>query len=272
MSAFQKWVAMHKTPAFCLISAVEIVAYGSLLYLLSCPIWGLVLMAGFLLCFNYLFVHVAHAVVLKKPLDALSCQGDPEPLLHITAQLLTAKHHEADRQALLINHCVALRELGELQRAMELLSGLNIDKSAGAAPAIKVIYYHNLADLCDLLGDAAGAEIWLNKSLQIYNDMPDNKLKRGLKDVITLTTAEQLISQGQGDEAARLLQQLPTDQLTVRVSAALLRARICLLQNDRKTALLNLRDVVRCGNKLYAVRQAQQRIQELETSGVDAAR
>lgn len=263
MTKLNKWVAKHQRLAWILFSAIEILVYAPLLYELGCPIGAIVLIALLLVSFNYLFVKSAILVLLKKPMEALTVHGDPEPLLHITEELVTFKLSEADHQVMQINYCVALRETGELQKAHDILTSINIDKCSGMPPVNKATYYNNLADIFNLLGDEAQAEIWQLKMLQIYHDMPENKFKSGLKHSMLLVSAENCIRHGDYSQAMLWLNQTEPTDLSKKTAIALLRAQLSLKTDDIEAAKRELNEIVRIGNKLYAVKIAEKMLSEL---------
>lgn len=263
MLAFYKWVTKHKTLAMWLFSAIEIFIYASLLYSIHCPMWAIYLVALVLMIINYMFAYSAQQLLLKKPLETLSRSGDPDPLFFITEELLTFKSSETNRELLLINHCVALRERGELQRVHDILTGINIDKHAGTPPYIKAVYYNNLADILDLLGDSAQADIWYAKMMQIYTDMPENRFKRALKNTVLLSSAEHCLRQGECNQALQLLRSVEHDGLQRSISVALLCARASLQMSERESARQHLQYIIANGNRLYAVTIAQELLNNL---------
>ena len=245
---------------FCLL---VIPAYSWAFYTLSFPIWSIILINLIFVFINYIFIESIDTYLLKKPLEALSSHGHPEPLYFITRELLPFKRSEAQRQILLINHCVAMRELGALAEVRDTLMATNIDKVAGTLPMTKVVYYNNLSDIFSLLGDNAQAEIWYSKMMQIFNDMPENKFKKSLEQTVAMATAGNHFIKGEYSEALNILNQTKPDSLYSKVNAALIYAQINLKLNNIEEAKDKLNYIVANGNKLYAVKLAKEMLEKL---------
>lgn len=263
MLPLNKWVAEHKMLALVLFSGIEIFVYSFFFYKLDFPLWSIILIDLLLIFINYMFVHSTQNVLLKKPLEALSKHGDPEPLFYATQELLTFKNTQSDRQLLLLNHCAALRELGELQKVQDILKAINIDKLSGTLPITKAVYYNNLSDIYGLMGDSSQAEIWYLKMMQIYRDMPENKFKKVFQNTAFIATAESYFRKGDDDQAVSMLKQIQTDDLSLKAEIALLYAKISLKQNDLACAKANLQYILDNGNRLYAVTIAQKMLDQL---------
>lgn len=268
MTAFCKWTARHRLLAWVLFCGVEIPVFSVSLFLLSCPPFLIGLIAGILAVFNYLFVSAAPIYLQKQPLLTLSREGDPAPLLAITEELLTYRAAETDRQQWLINHCVALREMGEISRAHELLSDINIDKCTGTLPYIKVVYYNNRSDIHRLRGEDTEAEVWSAKAMQLYRDMPNNRYKRMLDDSLKLTSADSAFFKGDSAQALQLLYEVNADDLPKQTAVALLRARILLKEGKRISAREQLEHVIGIGKGLYAVKLARELLDSPEAQDV----
>ena len=264
MTAINKWIAKHKTLTWVLLSVAEILAYTSWLLELGWPKWSIILVDAGLILLNYLFASTAPTQLQRKPLLALTKDGDPDPLLAITQELLTFRHPETYRQTLLINYCVALRERGELEKMCSILQSINIDKSPQTLPWIKVVYYNNLSDAYTLLGDDVQAQIWYEKMMQIYRDMPENKVKRSLENASILAQAEDCMRCGNYPRAMQLVTALKPEKLTEKMSVALLYAQIEIKKGNAEAARQSLHYVINTGNKLYAVKLAQKLLDELD--------
>ncbi len=249
-----------------------------LLFFIICPLytyllWSLEAHLGIIIFLNLLFicsiivsVNNSANYVLKKTLAELNNKCDPMPLLMETQELLNYKNTKAVRQLLLMNYSVALSETGELQKNYDILKSINIDELSSTLPVHKVIYYNNLSDACDSLGDTVQADIWYQKMMQIYNSMPDNKFKRQVVPVVNLATASAWYRRGDFNQALYTLQYVAPKDLRQRVSMAMLCAQIFIKLNDFDTARANLQFVVANGNKLLLVNQAHELLQMCNAS------
>lgn len=267
MTFFNKWVAKHKRLAWILFSLLEGIVCVGVLKRFGCPFWGLYLLVIFLVCFNFLFVHSAKGRLLKKPLLELTKNGDPKPLLDATQELLSFPNNALERQLFLIDHCVALREMGELQKVCDILSEIDIEQMPAVLTPVKVIYYNNLSDIWDLLGDSVRAETQHLRMLQIYEEMPENKKKRDLKHTVLLSSAESCFRNGEDSRALLLLEQIEKPEpLSKKVAVILLRAKLLVRANMLDEAKQGLREVIEIGNRLYAVQIAKRMLEDLDST------
>lgn len=266
-----KWIARNKRAAFWLFFVAETVIFGSIL--LKCNAGGasiaVLIVIGALV--NAIYVGSVKGQISKGALDKLVNSGDPEPLLAVTMELMENKNNEAERLNLIINHCVALREMGELERARDMLEGIDIDKSAGKAPYIQFVYYHNYADICRLLGDIERCKALYGRAMQIYEHQLKGSAKDSLRNIVLFDEAHILF-----DEAHMLyddcdmegvldrLDKIKDAPLTTRMEAELLRARVFIKKGMKKEAMAGLDSVIATAPKFYAARVASEFKMKLE--------
>lgn len=263
MTNFYAWVAMHRRLLLWLIVALVLFPLTALFFYLDAPVFLIFVLETLLLLSLLITLNSAHGLSMNPALISLNTHFDPEPMLRITEKLLTGKLSDAARTDVLINHALALREMGELTAAKRILMGINVDKEAGILAHTKVIYYNNLSDILALLGEHDEAEIWYAKALKIYADMPENKIKRMLDTALRLATAEHHIRVGEYAKASQLLGTVKLEKPSVRIQHALLRAELCLKKEDVESAKRLLSEIIEKGGKLYAVTQAKQHLANL---------
>lgn len=264
MKAICKWCAKHQTLATILYAALVLPAGTYLLHDVGCPLWGIVLVDLVLLLISLSFSTSCLNRVMKDSFQSLYKDCDPAPALQTSSELLQYKQPESSRQVLLINYCVALREMGEYQKALDILSSINIDKCSGTLPVTKVTYYNNLSDIYDLLEDPAQSEIWYSKMMQIYKDMPNNSFKKALGSAVSSATAAHLYRIGNYEEVIPVLKQMKTEDLAHNIDSALLWAKTSLQLQDTQTAKKQLQYVIENGNRLYAVTVAQDMLDAMQ--------
>lgn len=266
MHKVYKFMAKHRIPSMILLVFIICPLYTYLLWSLEAPL-GLIVFLNLLLFFS-IIVSVNNSVnyVLKKPLDELNNKCDPLPLLMESQVLLNYKNTKVVGQVLLMNYSVALSEIGELQKNYDILKSINIDELSATLPIHKLVYYHNLSDACDSIGDAVQADIWYQKMMQIYNSMPDNKFKKQAVPVVNQATAVAWYRRGDFNQALNVLKCVQPNDLRQRVSMAMLCAQIFIKLNDFDTAKANLQFVVANGNKLFLVNEAHKLLQICDTS------
>ncbi len=266
MQKAYKFMAKHRILLMILLIFIICPLYTYLLWILEAPL-GLIVFLDLLFFFS-IIVSVNNSVnyVLKKPLDELNNKCDPVPLLMETQELLNYKNTKVVRQVLLMNYCVALSEIGELQKNYDILKSINIDELSATLPIHKLVYYHNLSNACDSIGDAAQADIWYEKMMQIYNGMPENKFKKQVVPVVNQATAVAWYRKGDFNQALNILKCVQPNNLRQRISMSMLCAKIFIKLNDFDTARANLQFVIANGNKLFLVNEAHKLLQICNTS------
>ena len=265
MTKLAKLLARNKRLAYFLIIIIEAIALGiALAHFNITSSFVRIFLVVFLATFTYLFVYTSPLYLAKKPRDEFNEKCNPEPFLHIIEELLSYKISEVERTELLINYSAVLGDMGEFQKAYEILSGINIDKKAGTPNFNKAIYYNNLAYCCYLLGDNAAADIWCEKMLQIYRDIPQGKIKKMITDAVLISSAEKSYRNGDYSGAMLLVNQAELKHTRIKVNAALLRAQIYLKAENIENTKKELDYVISNGNKCYDVVRAKKILSEIE--------
>ena len=205
------------------------------------------------------FVNSCARKLLNKAAIKLNNFCDPAPLLQEVNEQLAYSRSKTYNQILLINKCVAWREMGQFDQALQTLEHLNIDQYSGTLPQTKVVYYNNLADAFIEMKDAEKAMLWLSKASQIAADLKNRKLKMILQDSLLWNYAGIANLRGQYDEAEQLLLQNTgkVKPLRRKVSEAILLADIYANQGKHDSALQQLNFVITNGNKVFDVQKAQ---------------
>ncbi len=264
MRKLDLWMVKHRRAAFWLTIAFLIVVYGTLFQLLRVPGWVRSLFVALSVLLTYARVDLSLDRVLQQPVRICMESGDPGPLLEESINLLSCRLQEVKRQYVLIVHCAALREIGEIARALELMQSIHIDKCASMPPVTKYMYYLNLSDLYNLQGDLCLAELYYQKAMEIYHDLPDNSLKRKQINSAQFAAAEANIRNGHYQEVFPVLLQVEPVTLADRVEKELLWGMACARLNDTETARIRLNFVVANGTRLHAVRQAREELARLD--------
>lgn len=174
------------------------------------------------------------------------------------------KKSGVNQQSLLILYCLALRNTGKYQKAFEILSSINIDKFAGTLPVNKIVYYNNLSDICELLNQYEQADIWYAKMMQLYSDMPDNKTKKKLNNLVLEAKISNQFLAGQYSEIIESLNSFEPNSLSSTIENAWLCAQAYLKLNEREKAIEKLNFIIEKGNKLYTVTKAKMLLERIE--------
>lgn len=256
MEKFARWVAQNRVLAKTLFSVILCVCY-SMLVILGVWLWVVVLIDLLVIFFVCAWVDGSSGKLMQRPLKALSDECDPYPLLQETAEQLTYGFSGVTEQTIRINHCLALREIGQYQQSWELLSAINIDRELGLLPQVKFVYYCNLCDVLTLMGRYPEAEVWYQKAIQIYQDMSENKMKQALREAVEGMAADAWYRRGDYAQARACISARQPEKLNNRVDQALLYARCSIALGEPDVARQALEFVIAYGNRLYAVTEAR---------------
>ena len=255
MEKLDRFMAKH--PRFCRF--VVILFFAAMFcgwYVMDRPML-LVPVLLVVLVYGLWFVFAACDRLWKKPLEILKNQCDPYPFLEEMNEQRTYPGNDAAKQIREINYATALRCTGEYEKAFALQSSINIDKYAGMLPDIKVVYYNNLTDLCQLMGKHQEAVIWYAKTLQIWNDLKPGKQKEKLRNTVESTRAAMHFCKGEYDQALQVLGRAKIENLGDRIENAMMYARVYLALGDTEKAVRPLTFVAENGNKLYFATEAK---------------
>ena len=207
---------------------------------------------------SWMFVNSCARQLLLRAEKPLMEQCDPYPLLIETENQMSYNRSKPYEQILLIDYCVALRNMGEYDKVLEKLGSINIDKYAGVMPISKVVYYNNLADIYLCLNEIEKAEVWQNKSIQIQHDLKNNKLKHMFSATIQHNVAEIAYHKKDFDKSLEILDKATEINMREAVSKALLYAKIYIAQSKVENARTKLQFVIENGNKLIDVQIAKE--------------
>ena len=263
MRSFYRWVFEHtffcRTLLFFVLAGFTVYALSFpyvdflTIYLVDLALWFVV----------GRFIATAPFKLMKEPQRILNEDCDPYPMLEEIGHQLSREFDGPQRQLLEIDQAVAYRDIGEYQKAAQLLEGINIDKFPGLTPFSKYVYYHNLADICYVVGNIEEARIWTRKFRQIYHDLPMTKYKQTLTATHDLMEAEILYYEGDYEKALRKVAWIQLNNKRQVLDGAFLAAKCHMALEEPEKAREKLQYIVDNGNKLYIVQEAQQLLDTL---------
>ena len=264
MRKLQRWVMLHRITAFLILTVIYALGISAINDMLPNYSWIIGTVLAILYFLSLLTIATAPDAWLQEPLKALHEQCDPFPLLQEMHGLPMEKLSKLLRQTMIINYCVGLHYIGNHQLDYDTLSSINIDKHAGMLPVNKAIYYNNLSSVCHELQKQVEAEMWYTKMMQIYNDLPDNKLKRNLETAVQSAQANHYYYTGEHEKAMELLSTVKPKNLLGEVDLHMQLAQNYLALGEKDLARENLQLVIEKGNKLYAVTEAKELLAKLD--------
>ena len=256
MEKLNRWMAMHPV-LFRILAVILWVAVGVWWMDLGVPKWLALLFVAVATYVYSVYIITADQRLLKKPLRILNDQCDPMPLLEECIVQRLYPGNGRQKQMREINYAMALRNVGDYDGAYLILSELNIDKYAGTLPLVKVIYYNNLMDLCELMGKHQEAIIWYEKLRMMYHDMKPGKQKEQFRHTLQANLAEYHLCKGEYDRALHALSETAPRNLSEQVENAMNYARIYLAMGETEKAIKPLQFVAEKGNKLYFATEAK---------------
>lgn len=263
MRKLQRWVMLHQRIAVIVLSVIYLCGIFAFLEFPISP-WIVIPVLGILYLFSLLIIPTASTEWLQEPMKALQEQCDPYPLLRDLHGIPMGKLPDLHRQTITINYCFALYYIGNYQLAFDTLSSLNIDKHGGMIPVNKAVYYNNLSDNCRHLHKHEEAEIWYEKMMQIYNDLPDNNLKKNLEPAVLSARIDHHRYTGEYEKALELLGTVKPQNRIGEVDLHMQLAQNYFALGEKELARKNLQLVIEKGNKLYAVTKAKELLARLD--------
>jgi len=263
MRTIYGWMAKHRWLAIVLGSLLLCGVYTGLCLDTDTPIWLVILLNLVLIFCTYATVDNAPLYLLKNSIAELDHNCNPVPLGLELEKLLTYKNSEVTQQSLLMNYTLALDCIGNYEKSYEILSSINIDKSAKTLPGNKIVYYNNRMEQCMHLEKYEEACVWYLKASQMYADMKKSKHKEILKNTVQEAEAVYYFCKKEYEKAAHILDASVPRCLRAKVEDAYLYAKICLALGDEDKAREKLTFVIQNGNKLHYVEEAKKILERL---------
>jgi len=211
----------------------------------------------------YLLISIKRS---KSRISLLYDKCDPEAFLERTENQIKITGKNPKFNAVLnIDKAAALMYMGEAEEAKRILTDIDksmLSKRNGAV----LIYTINLIVCLYDLGEIAEAdELYEKELIKILQDciLSDKaKFKRGIKGLI----AEREFIQGKYEESKKNFEELYEEKASKchRIGALHGLARINEKLGEREKAIEQYTKIIKLGNKLYAVKEAKERLAELK--------
>lgn len=258
-----RFCVKHRKAAKIILPLGMILLWTVPLLFLNAPVWLIVALDAFGAFISILMVDVAPSALTNLAIQPMLHQGDPQPFLQMTEELLSYPSTPAAKQIYLNNYCVALQNVGELQRAYDMLGEINIEEHAATSPVTKVVYYNNMAYFSEALNMPEQAIAYYQKAQQVNDSIKSDKLKKATEVTIRTMNAHLAFLKGEYRTCLALVQ-LPAPTLYVSLDQTMLHARAAIALGDVQAAKEKLNEVIAKGNKLYCVTEAKELLNTLE--------
>lgn len=262
MRKLARWIATHRR-ASSIISFVFWTGMVCVNIRIDGPMWLFFIIAVFGMLMSNVVINTAPVECIKQEVKAFSDHCDPYPLIEAIPELLEYKHTDWIEVGLRLDYGNALAESGQYQSALDQLLEINIDKSPATPNSLKALYYVDLYECYAALEQNEQAEIWYQKAMTIYRDTKEDKLKKSMAVSMAITAGEYALQHDKLEEAMVQYEQAQENTMIERVMRRFLLARILLKQGKTDEARSALEYVVSNGNKLHAVKLAQELLETI---------
>lgn len=257
MKPIYRWIFNHDK----LAKTILIILVTVLCYVLLDPMvysFGIRFLITFTLLFScFTFVGSMPDKLLREPLEILENQCDPYPFLaEIKLQFGSAQDNFRG-QMTAINYAMALTQTGDVEKALEVLRGIDIERFPNTSPFAKYIYYNNLCDALTRLERFSEADEWYRKARELYHQLPENRLKKQLDRTVQMNEIEALYRDADYTCALSKLARIPCPTQRALMEAALLAARCNLRLDENDKAREKLQYVADHGNRLACAQEAK---------------
>ena len=265
MEKFNRWVAKHVWPVYIVSTVVLLLTVCVLM-----GIWGgvadvflyLALLVGIFLCARFAFSR--GSVLLKKPMAALMHQCDPYPYLQETQEQQNYPGNSNLKLVRITNLAFALQEVGEYDKAWELLRNVPTEVAVGAHSLHQMIYCGMMFFMLARQEQMQEAQRWHQKLLECYGKIKSEKLKKRLDGILKSHWASYHVAMQEYPEALQIANGIQQKSLRDRVVCAFSLAKIACMQGEKETAVKHLQFVIENGNKLYAVTEAKALLEKIQ--------
>lgn len=222
--------------------------------------WNLIV---FLLLLGWIFlsgrfIFGRSSVLLKVPTDTLMNTCDPYPYLEEAETQRSYSGNRSMKLGHITTLATALREVGEYGRMEELLTSTPEETVCRAHPVNQVVYFGLVANIYARQKNIQEMELWHDRLLTAYQKVKRQKHKVWLEPTMVSHHAAYHYARQEYAQGLQLLEDFPVQTLRDRVVRAYSMAKFRLALNDKETARELLEFVIKNGNKLYVVTEAQE--------------
>jgi len=251
----------HKLISTVIITAVLCAAISPFLWKIRSDAWIYAIFYLFFAVLSFGFVESSSDRLMRTASKALSEGCDPTPLLRETKEQLKYVKHGVANQLVLLNYTVALGYMGEYSGVIETLETFDTDKYKFLSPYrgfINMIYYNNMSDAYDELGDFENASLWHKKTM-----ISAKKLGMSNSKEIILAKALENLRKKEFKAALETLESFKGKTLLDSVCASMVYAKVYIGLGEKEKAKEKLDFIVENGNKLYMVEQAKKMLENI---------
>ena len=258
MNRFVKWMMCHPHLAKWLLGlpCVLVVTAGVHVAFYSLPLTVVVALLYTFVMFSY--IDGCYLAAANKATKHLNDTCDYEPLLALTEEIVRYAKPSPNKQIMHMNYAVCHLYKGDFLTARQIMTNININKFPGAMYYIKMLYYNNLAEIEDHLGNNEAADVYFDNVDKLYRDLKPGKKKELFKDTFNSTLASHLYRNGDYRAALEIMDKLKPSNLCSAVQSAHLHARILIALGENERAKEALNFAIANGGKLYVVSEAKE--------------
>ena len=264
---------MEKTQLFCIKHKTLATFIGCLVFIIPFTViyktLGIPFAAYLIACIIFalaaiLTVSTAATALTLPAVQKLNDECDPYPLMAVSEKIIARTKSTVESLNAKLNFCVAVSNLGQYEKNLELLRSITIEAFPGILPQTKFVYYNNLSSAYVSLGDAETARIWFEKSGEVLSAIKNKTAAAVYNDTHRFNESELLLLEGRAEEALAILKTVENNCRARSVYLALSTAKAHIMLGDTISAKTALDYVIATGNKLYAVTEAKELLARIE--------
>ena len=260
---YHLWVSNHQK-LFLVLIIGSLCALGTWEMLqLQAPIWCIILVDLVIYFSGFIVAAFSNIKLTTLAVTEMCKTCDPILLWEELERQLSLTKSEQQQQMLTIDKCRAALYLGEYDQALNILNSINIDQFKNTLPFQKVAYYNNLCAAYTNLDLLEQADACYRKQVEIYDGIKKETQKKGLHHFMEAARASALYRGREYTAAIELFSALPSNTLMEQVLAAFSIAKCHLALDQKDEAREWLRFVVKNGNKLAVVQEANNLLEQL---------
>ena len=266
MEKLNRWVAKHVWPIF--IGGLFLFIFLILLLIPpSPPVYMYIcLFASYGVFMGFgRWIFSRSAVLLKKPVSILSHTCDPYPFLE---EVQVQQNYPGNRSAELshiTNLATALQETGEYDRMDALLTSTPEETVRKAHAVNQVIYFGLMFGVYARQKNTQEQELSHQKLLNTYGKIKFKRYKALLEPMMVSHHAAYHYARQEYTQGLQLLEDFPVRTLRDRVVQAYSRAKFHFALDEKETARELLDFVIKNGNKLFVVNEAQELLTKINS-------
>ncbi len=267
-----RWIAYHEIIATIIISILCCALYT---FVICRGITSPIMIIGgniFVIYLVWRYVSYRKYNLVNKAFDKLDRECDPYPLFEETTALLKSMaHNKNNTQLFLMYQHNALTHMGEFEKAYHVMKAVDVSKmSKKFVASMSLLHTYYMFSLCEKMGRNDEADEWYDKLMDDYSAVRDPLTIGRVGKSIDNAKLIDLCRKGEYEEVLDLMEDSSTPTKLSEIIRAMRYARVYIGLGDTEAAKEQLEYVIENGGKLYYVQQAEEWMENLDTTEPEA--